>query len=596
MTTSPGHQLDVLLVHLESFYNLDTSQANLGVLYVATTLEQQGFSVKLMSTTDVFFLNEENMQTIFANMRPRLVGFYTLSDNIYQVSTLAGRVHQWSPSSKLLCGGPLASALSDRLSSYYPFDFIIKGEGEYSTTALVRYLKTKQGQLSDIAGLSYTLDQGKTYQHGPSAQPIKDLDQLPNPDRSLVPRSLRLNISAGRGCPNACTFCFQAVHGKGYRFRSAENLAAEIIANLEQYPYRAFDIIDDTFVADADRAFRFCEILRDYRSTSHRDFAWYCEARVDTLDLHPDLLIALTETGLIRLQVGIESGDSETLRRYGKRLDLDALENLVGRVNQMGNLSIFGNFIIGGPFENEQTLQRSRQLALRLIDLAPGLFEATSGYLAPFPETPLAQRAEQFGLTNFEPEFLTSLTLDECTCETPTMSRAQIRRARFLFTQQLLKRMVHMLPKLPKERILQHYHWLHKYGTATRWLSNIFQRLGAVNEYFKFYDSPRFCSLDSVPEQQLPRYTAMRTIGPLQYDPANWEEFLLDNSYRKLRLHTRVEKEVYALSAGKLTLEQMSLAIKQRLDLPDSPTAILHQQIVPALRKLEKHFQVILHQ
>ena len=587
-------QLDVLLIHQESFYIVDGYQANLGVLYVATALEKQGFSVKVMANTDLFLLRNSHLERIFSGYRPALVGFYTMTDNIHHVVRLARRIKQWSPQSALLAGGPLASALGEELGAYFHFDYIIKGEGEYSAPALADYVCRGQGRLEDIPGLLFS--DGASYASGAPASYIDDLDALPDPDRDLVNRSSRLNISSGRGCPNSCTFCFQSVHGKGYRFRSAARVAQEVIDNLEQYGYRAFDIIDDTFVAEPDRVLDFCHILSAYRKRTGRDFIWYCEARVDTLSQRPELLKAMKDTGLIRLQVGIESGDDETLRRYGKRLDLVKLKELCALINEIDGISIFGNFIIGGPYESQESFERSSQLVKELIHLAPGLFEANSGFLAPYPQTPIGRRPELFGLQVEDSDYLTSITPEDCYCSTPSLSRPQLRRLRYQFVTDMTQEMCNILPQVPKQRLLRHYHWFKKYNTQTRWLTTVMQAMPAVNAYFNYYDNAKFAPLDNIPQAELMEWIPFRTIPTLQYDTDNWEDYLLSGSYEDLALRDPLEKDIYALSVGKLSIGELLEALSQRHHLQGDRRQLWEEKVRPVFKRLEEHFQLIFHE
>ena len=592
-TPNRDRDLDVVLLHVDSYYNLTHSQPNLGVLYIATLLKEQGFRVKVLAPKDLFALTRQDLQALFSQARPRLVGFYTMSDTIFQVATLAGRIARWLPGVRLVAGGPLASALGPDLDRYYPFDFVVKGEGEYAMLDLARVLCRGEGDPATIPGL-YLRHQGKLVEALPPRL-VQDLDSLPDPDRDLVDNPLRFHVATGRGCPYACTFCFQAVHGRGYRYRSARHVADEVIRNLEAHNHRAFDIIDDTFVANPRRVLEFCEILRDYRSRTGRDFVWYCEARVDILNLRPELLQAMKEVGLVRLQIGIESGDPGTLQHYEKRLKLGQLEDLCQRILDIDGISMYGNFIMGGPFENRQTWANSLKLARRLLRRAPGLFETTASYLTAFPETPLAGEPERFGVKIKDRDFLTSLTLDECYLETDYLSRPEIRRMRQEFMAALGREMRALVPRIPRQRILQHFRWASRYGTVTRWYRHVFQELGALREYFTFYDHPKFRALEEIPPEELLEWTPLRTVGPLQYDPANFEDFLLRGSHRPLRLVDPVEKEVYALSVGKLTLGRLVEVLKERTGLPGDPSALLENRVLPTLRKLEEHHQVIFH-
>lgn len=593
-TPKADKELDVVMLHVDSYYNLTHSQPNLGVLYIATLLQDHGFRVKVLSPKDLFEMTKEDLEKLFTQARPRLVGFYTMSDTIFQVATHAERIAKWVPGVKFIAGGPLASALGPALNRYFKFDYVVKGEGEFSMLAIANMLcRGEQTDLSTIPGLFYRTN-GKMDSGAPT-QFIKDLDALPNPNRSLVNNPLRFHVSTGRGCPYACTFCFQAVHGRGYRYRSAQHVVDEIVHNIEEHGHRAFDIIDDTFVANPKRVLEFCELLRDYRSRSGRDFVWYCEARVDILNLRPDLLQAMKEVGLIRLQIGIESGDPDTLKHYEKRLKLGQLEELCRRISDVGGISMYGNFIMGGPFENRTTWSNSLKVAKKMLKMAPGLFETTASYLTPFPETPIYGHPERFGVRIMDDDYLTSLTLEECYCETENLSRIDIRRMRHEFMGELGKSMRALVPSIPRERIQQHFTWANRYGTVTRWHRHIFHELAAIREYFTYYQYPKFRALDEIPREQLLDWTPLRTIGPLQYDTRNWQDFLLRASYRPLRLSDPVEKEVYALSVGKLPLGRMVPVLMERLGLEGDPSEVLENRVLPTLRKLEQHYQVIFH-
>ncbi len=170
-----------------------------------------------------------------------------------------------------------------------------------------------------------------------------------------------------------------------------------------------------------------------------------------------------------------------------------------------------------------------------------------------------------------------------------------MRRLRHEFMGHLGREMRALVPRLSRQRILQHFDWAERYGTVTRWYRHIFQELAALREYFTFYRSPGFRALDEIPPGELREWTPVRTIGPLQYDPRNWEDFLLRASYRPLRLTDPVEKEIYALSVGKLTLGRLVEALQRRMGLPGDPDAVLENRVLPTLRRLEEHYQVIFH-
>lgn len=90
---------------------------------------------------------------------------------------------------------------------------------------------------------------------------------------------------------------------------------------------------------------------------------------------------------VVRVQMGIESGSLEMRRRYGKHLSNDSIIEAVKILNDAEIPSIIGSFILGGPCENEKTIDETLNLIELLIDAAPGKFEPMFSFLRPYPGT-----------------------------------------------------------------------------------------------------------------------------------------------------------------------------------------------------------------
>ena len=66
-------------------------------------------------------------------------------------------------------------------------------------------------------------------------------------------------------------------------------------------------------IENVNRVKEVCEGLIEEKRKKKLDFKLYCEGRVDIINKHPELIDCLKEAGLIRIQIGIESGLDETL-------------------------------------------------------------------------------------------------------------------------------------------------------------------------------------------------------------------------------------------------------------------------------------------
>ena len=84
------------------------------------------------------------------------------------------------------------------------------------------------------------------------------LDELPFPDLSLIHGYENMKttpIMTSWGCPFHCNFCsVTAMFGRKYRFRSADN----IIAELKQRQPRKIFFYDDNIAADKKRLKELC--------------------------------------------------------------------------------------------------------------------------------------------------------------------------------------------------------------------------------------------------------------------------------------------------------------------------------------------------
>jgi len=215
---------------------------------------------------------------------------------------------------------------------------------------------------------------------------IRHLDDLPLPRHDLLPlKKYRAPLVGGpyafivtsRGCPGGCRFCIKHVsYGQSVRFRSPENILAELEL-LVGLGVRHIHMYADLFTVSREQVMGLCEGILE-RNLRIR---WTCNSRVDFVD--PEMLRMMARAGCWMISWGIESGSEEVLRRAGKGIRLEQVEQALRWAKEAG-IRNWGYFIIGLPGETEETIQQTIRLALRLpLDLA--LFHIA----APYPGSPL---------------------------------------------------------------------------------------------------------------------------------------------------------------------------------------------------------------
>lgn len=176
-----------------------------------------------------------------------------------------------------------------------------------------------------------------------------DLNTLPMPRRDILNQAHYGwgSIQTSRGCPMDCHFCsVTAFNGRRFRRRPLDAVMEE----LKQIPQKRVLIADDNIVG-----------------YSQADLAWTKAffARIIELDLKKlffaqasilfgedaELVDLAARAGLKAVFVGMESVNPETLRSYGKKINLNRLRQkrypeLIRRIRRAG-IAFLGAFVVG---------------------------------------------------------------------------------------------------------------------------------------------------------------------------------------------------------------------------------------------------------
>lgn len=99
------------------------------------------------------------------------------------------------------------------------------------------------------------------------------------------------------------------------------------------------------------------------------------------------------DSGLRFLQFALESGVPSVLKAYNKEVDLDYAIDLVRECARLG-IFIHINFIVGGPFESDETISRTKAYARKLIAAGNGYLNMLFPYLTPLPGTDIFDNPE----------------------------------------------------------------------------------------------------------------------------------------------------------------------------------------------------------
>ena len=266
----------------------------------------------------------------------------------------------------MIVGGPHATHFHRRvLEECAAIDVVIRHEFDTKIAAVA----TGLDELSAVAGITYR--DGAVIRDNGDGHLRDDLDGLPFPDRDAIPwqwyleawysRRPFMNLMTSRGCPYHCAFCLwpQAMYGHRQRFRSLDNVMAEIHDLVDRYAVRELNIDDGTFTTRRERVIEFCRRLRDEKL----DLIWTCNGRVDNID--DEMLREMKSAGCKMIRLGVESGSQEVLDKIRKGLTLAQIEQGVRRVKKSG-IQALGGFMFGFPYDSKQSVEQTLALAKKL--------------------------------------------------------------------------------------------------------------------------------------------------------------------------------------------------------------------------------------
>ena len=285
-----------------------------------------------------------------------------------------------------------------------------RGEYDYTTRDLASGAK-----LELIDGISFK--KGNKLIHNKGRPLIKNLDELPFPAREFLPNesyysALYKNpftfILAGRGCPHQCIYCAgpQLMSGRGYRFRSPENVVGEIKHIKKNFKLKSVLFNDDTLNVNKKHVLELCDLMVKEKI----GMPWAAYSRVDSVD--EEIANAMKKAGCFLVKVGYESGCDSLLKsmKKGARATTEQARKAT-KYFKDAEIQVHGTFVFGMPGETAETIRKTIEFAKELdIDFVQ------FSIAQPYPGTEFYKYLEENGYLKFSDW---SDYLDDCGCIKP---------------------------------------------------------------------------------------------------------------------------------------------------------------------------------
>ena len=362
------------------------------LMYLAAIAEREGLEAKIKD-----YSQSGNLEQDLREFKPDYLVVNIATPSLEHDLDAIRKAKEISPGIITIAKGAAFLTLGEKILAEHEFlDFGILGEAEETLKEIL-----EEQEKTRILGIYYK-ENGNVKFTGNRAF-IEDLDSLPFPARHLVDNSIyrrpdnnkvQATIKVERGCPFHCFFCLATpVSGAKVRRRSVENIVAEIRECVEKYNIRNFLFWSDIFNLDKKWTMDLCQAIID----SGLKITWSANTRADTADL--EMAKMMYKSGCRLVSIGVESGSQEMLEKMGKKITLNDVCRTV-KVFKQAKIRIYNYFVIGLPWETEETVEETIKFAIELNSDFISFYTAT-----PLPGSRFYDYAKEHNLFDKETSF-----------------------------------------------------------------------------------------------------------------------------------------------------------------------------------------------
>ncbi len=285
-----------------------------------------------------------------------------------------------------------------------PFvDYVILGEGETRFPLLLEQIgKGSAKNVEKIDGIGCrnvgtTRNRDGEIRINTVQNFIQNLDSLPHPARELLdPDRYRMRkkrstmIITSRGCPHRCAYCSaHLVMGTSFRTRSPESIVEEMMTCQKRYGIENFDIEDDNFTFDQERAERLMNLIIE--GFGERKIELSAMNGISYASLDGKLLRLMRKAGFHAINLSYVSADPSTKERMKRPESATGFDTILEEAERVG-LHVIAYAILGMPGQTiEEMVDTVIYLMGKKVLVGPSIYYPTPG-------TPLFERCNREGI------------------------------------------------------------------------------------------------------------------------------------------------------------------------------------------------------
>jgi radical SAM superfamily enzyme YgiQ (UPF0313 family) len=321
---------------------------------------------------------------------------------------IAQVIKEWDRRKIVVMGGAYVSCDPEGVLQSPSVDYVVLGEGEGRFPLLLEQIgKGKVKDIEKIDGIGYrkvgtTRNRDGEIRINPLQDFVQDLDSLPHPARELLDldryrlrKKRSTMIITSRGCPHGCAYCSgHLVMGTSFRTRTPETILREMMECQEQYGIESFDIEDDNFTFDQERAKRLMNLIIE--TFGERKIELSAMNGISFASLDGELLKLMKRAGFHTINLSYVSTDPSTKERMRRPKPTTEFDRILEEAEQVG-LHVIAYAILGMPGQTiEEMVDTLVYLMGKKVLIGPSIYYPTPG-------TPLFERCNKEGILPSHP-------------------------------------------------------------------------------------------------------------------------------------------------------------------------------------------------
>jgi radical SAM superfamily enzyme YgiQ (UPF0313 family) len=413
--------MKILLIQppIRDFYQTSIRTQPIGLAYLAASLKSHGYEVGILDCQtsekrsipipselsylkDFYPFNDRSPFKLYTGYyhfgmawdeigekikgsKAHVFGISSSFTPYYQEALEVARIiKEWDPKKIVVMGGCHVSCDPESVLKSPWVDYVVLGEGEIRFPYLLKQIEKGMGGHSrEIDGIGFK--ENGEIKMNPLSTFTEDIEGFPFPARELldlnryrIGRKRSSMIITSRGCPHGCTYCStHLVMGTSFRFRSPESIIQEMLECRNKYHIRNFDIEDDNFTFDKERAKRLMSLVVE--TFGEQTLELSAMNGVSFASLDGDLLGLMKRAGFKTINLSFVSTDPSFKERMGRPGTTEVFDNVLGEARR-APLNVIAYAILGIPGQRiGEMLDTLIYLMGKGVLLGPSVYYPTPG-------------------------------------------------------------------------------------------------------------------------------------------------------------------------------------------------------------------------